>query len=155
MAFAQTWPFIGQLLCVWFYCISVTCRLPFVKAESCYSCFFPISPPASFSSPRVEGSFCINEGEPVLILIWSVNPTAERFQNLVKTLLIHLLLLFVWFCFFIWGGCNSWLTQKVEEKFSMKTVINLIAFLLSDSGKEASLLPSPAPPINNTIFNCK
>lgn len=47
--------------------------------------------------------------------------------------------------------CNSQLTEKVEEKFSMKTIINLTAFLLSDPGKET--FPAPHLTIPFSIAN--
>lgn len=145
----QTWLFLGQLLCVWFYYISMTCRLLLVKAESCYSCFFLISPPA-FLFTSVEGSFCRNGEEPVLILIRSVNPAAGRIQNLVKTLLIHL-----FFCLLGLGFWFFFLYFKTHLKGGRKVQYedyNKLDCFPSVRPWKGSFFSSP---FNNTIFNCK
>lgn len=66
--------------------------------------------PYTLLHPSGEGSFCRNGEEPVLIFIRSVNPTAGRIQNLVKTLLIHLFFVvgLFWWCGVWWFFWFFW-----------------------------------------------
>lgn len=78
----QTWPFSGQWLC------ELLLHKHDLQTSGESRVMLLLLVP-DFLLPRVEGSFCSFGEEPVLILIWSVNPSAGRIQNFVKILLTH------------------------------------------------------------------